>query len=205
MSHHVYTTHAFVIDSKPNGEAGKIIFLFTRELGFIAAIAQGIRLGVSKLRYHAQDFSYATFALVKGKEMWRLTGATPVSPNDASSAADLSVSISSAHRAIYARVFSLLRRLLHGEEKNEALFDAVFAFSTYMNGKGGDVPSADLELVECIIVLRILNHLGYIRSSDLLAPFIADDSWNVSLIEAMRRDKVSVVKEINAGIKASQL
>lgn len=207
MSHHVYTSQGFVIDSKPNGEAGKVLFLFTRELGMVAAIAQGIRLGVSKLRYHTQDFSYATFSLVKGKEMWRLTGATPVASSaparsgGMSATDDLSVSATPSHRAIYARVFSLLRRLLHGEEKNEPLFDSVLAFFTYMN-KGAN---ADLELIECIIVLRVLHHLGYVRSSDALTPFLTQDIWDEALIEVMRRDKALVVKEINAGIKASQL
>lgn len=207
MSHHVYTSQGFVIDSKPNGEAGKVLFLFTRELGMVAAIAQGIRLGVSKLRYHTQDFSYATFSLVKGKEMWRLTGATPVASSvpagsgGMSATDDLSVSVTPAHRAIYARVFSLLRRLLHGEEKNEPLFDSVFAFFTYMN----EGANANLELIECIIVLRVLHHLGYVRPSDTLTPFLTQDTWDDALIEVMRRNKALVVKEINAGIKASQL
>ncbi|NDE68113.1 hypothetical protein EB052_00740 [bacterium] len=223
MSHHVYTSQGFVIDSKPNGEAGKVLFLFTRELGMVAAIAQGIRLGVSKLRYHTQDFSYATFSLVKGKEMWRLTGATPVASiapivsggmsgevsDDMSVTDDFSASVTPAHRAIYARVFSLLRRLLHGEEKNEPLFDSVLAFFTYMNERGnakGDVTSsADLELIECVIVLRVLHHLGYVRPSDVLTPFLMQDTWDDTLIDVMRRDKAFVVKEINAGIKASQL
>jgi hypothetical protein len=74
--HHVHTTDGFTIGSKPYGEAGKIVFIYTRDLGFLTAIAQGIRLEKSKLRYSIRDYGFASFSLVHGKEFWRIVGAS---------------------------------------------------------------------------------------------------------------------------------
>src|ERR1700733_8051707 len=78
MSHRIYTTSGFVVESRPYGEAGKILSIFTRDLGMVNAAAQGIRLVRSKLRYHAQDFSLAKFSLVRGRDLWRVVGAENV-------------------------------------------------------------------------------------------------------------------------------
>ena len=55
--HHIYTTKAIIIKSLPLGEANKIYFLLTKDLGFIKASAQGVRLDKSKLKGHLEDFS----------------------------------------------------------------------------------------------------------------------------------------------------
>lgn len=54
--HHIYTTKAIVIKSLPSGEANKIYFLLTHDLGFIKASAQGVRLGKSKQRSFGRIF-----------------------------------------------------------------------------------------------------------------------------------------------------
>ena len=203
MSHHIYTTPGFVIDSKPNGEAGRLLFIFTRDLGLVAAQAQGVRLGVSKLRYHTQDFSFSLFSLVRGREIWRLTGATLIA--DEPTRVD-----SPPSYFIYVRVLAVLRRLLHGEEKNEALFDALLAFVRFLVA----MPLIDEEtsLAECIIVLRILHLLGYVSvageagAPSVLLPFIQDPTqWNEALLEQMKTTKTAAVTAINLGLKASQL
>jgi recombinational DNA repair protein (RecF pathway) len=53
--HHIYTNPAFIVHSSPYGEAGKFLLLFTKDFGMIGAVAQGIRLTQSKLRYHIQQ------------------------------------------------------------------------------------------------------------------------------------------------------
>src|SRR3989344_8971745 len=108
--HHIYTTQAFVIHSSPYGESCKFLLLFTKDFGMIGAVAQGIRLIKSKLRYHIQDYSFSNISIVRGKEVWRLTGAhgleEKVQP-----------------QIIHIKILKLLKRLLHGEEKNEKLFE----------------------------------------------------------------------------------
>ena len=80
--HHIYTTEAFVIHSAPQGEAGKFLLLFTKDFGMIGVMAQGIRLIKSKLRHHVQDYSYCMVSIVRGKEVWRLTGASEIKNYD---------------------------------------------------------------------------------------------------------------------------
>ncbi|MDB5259011.1 MAG: repair protein RecO, repair protein RecO [Candidatus Taylorbacteria bacterium] len=202
MSHHVYTTPGFVIDSRPNGEAGKLLYIFTRDVGLVLAAAQGIRLGVSKLRYHTQDFSHALFSLVRGKEIWRLTGATSL---------DAFLPTNATLDPVYflrARIFAVLRRLLHGEEANEKLFDAIMSFEKWISSAG--FLHDDIESVECIMVLRILHILGYAehgsKGSSQLSIFLGDPSdWSAQLIIEMQAARTAAVKAINSGLKASQL
>ena len=79
--HPIHTTPGLIIHSRPYGEAGKLLSIFTRDFGLVLANAQGIRLEKSKLRPFIQDYSFGIFSLVKGKELWRLTSAQSVATN----------------------------------------------------------------------------------------------------------------------------
>ena len=59
--HPIHTTLGFVINSRPYGEAGKLLSIFTRDFGLVLANAQGIRLEKSKLRPFIQDYSFGYF------------------------------------------------------------------------------------------------------------------------------------------------
>jgi recombinational DNA repair protein (RecF pathway) len=176
------------------------------------AVAQGVRLGVSKLRYHTQDFAYATFSLVRGKEVWRLIGATPIEDNDTvvdevqSNTKDVKHEVEILH----ARVFSLLKRLLHGEEANESLFSILVGFREYI--KTVDIDPVDIEYIECIVVLRILYVLGYVEHTSKentdLAVFFSDRTlteWSPDMLARMKQIRPLAVRIINEGLKASQL
>ena len=191
MSHHIYTTPGFVVESFAHGEAGKFIYIFTRDLGMVAGAAQGIRLSQSKLRYHAQDFSFATFSLVRGKEIWRIVGAEKISEKKVS--------------PLFVRVLKILKRLVPGEEKNEALFEAVLAAHTFLHNSDPALVAADETAAEYIIMLRILHQLGYVRVIATLEPFLHDNFFSPELLAAMTSVKSAAVKEINTALKESQL
>lgn len=184
--HHIYTTPAFVVSSLPKGEAGKSLLLFTRDFGMIWATAQGIRLEQSKLRHHIQDYSFSYVSIVRGKEMWRLTGA-----------GELEEKIKPSK--LYVRILNVLKRLLTGEEKNEKLFEIIETSAQ------ASFDEKDTEFVECIIMLRILNALGYISNKKEFEQFLADNSLAPGLIEEMKKVKLLVVQEINSALKESQL
>ena len=183
--HHIYTTPAFVVHSAPYGEAGKFLLLFTKDFGMVGAIASGVRKAESKLRFHIQDYAFPVISLVKGKEVWRLTGAhesktyTPTS--------------------LHVQILKLLKRLLQGEEKNEKLF-------AIMEGLyAREFKKEEYELVECITVMRILNALGYIQSAPTLEIFLTRDDLDQDIIDAMKGAKSTAVRVINDGLKASHL
>jgi DNA repair protein RecO len=202
MSHRIYTTPGFVIGSRPNGEGGKILFIFTAELGQVMALAQGIRLSKSKLRYHAQDYSLANFSLVRGKDFWRVVGAEAIINEE--TPAQVSKSTSTATYALRVRMLSILSRLLQGEEKNEALFDAVNAAYEFLDSSEA---KNSTELAEPVIMLRILHHLGYVRVIADLGPFLADNSFSPELFEVMKQSgmKMKAIKEINTALQESHL
>ena len=79
--HHIYTTEAIIIKSISMGEANRIYFLLTRDLGFIKATAQGVRLAKSKLKGHLLTFSLVKISVVKGKDLWRITSAESIVQN----------------------------------------------------------------------------------------------------------------------------
>jgi DNA repair protein RecO len=197
MSHHIYHTDSFVLAHSSAGEAGNYIYLFTRELGLLGAKAQGVRLLQSKLRYSLQDFSRTEVSLVRGKEIWRLTGAKKRDDIIQLSKDNINVF------KVWARIFSLLKRLLTGEEKNERLFDLIVSgYDFILSVK---TPKDNLLNFETLIVLRILQCLGYFGQNSILDVFAKGNDWsNEELInfEEVRRLAIPL---INEALKETQL
>lgn len=190
MAHHVYTTPGFIVSSSVSGEANKFFYIFTRDLGMVGAAAQGVRLGKSKLRYHAQDFAQGTFSLVRGKEVWRLTGA----------AAD-SIDLYDDAYELYIKLLTLLKRLLKGEESHPELFDTIRSTVDFLSTR----KTVDMKMVEYLAVLRILYHLGYISRTVELEPFLQTNDWSEQLLLDIEKIKSSALRAINNGLKESQL
>lgn len=183
--HHIYTTKAFVVHSSPHGEAGKFLLLFTKDFGMIGATAQGIRKIESKLRYHVQDSSFSDVSIVRGKEVWRLTGARelPCVKNT----------------TLTLKILRLLKRLLHGEEKNEELFNIIeVLYST-------PVSDDEFDIVETLTVFRILNTLGYIRNDEETRFFLESNSLDKEILVKFLIIKSKVIGLINNALKESQL
>lgn len=151
----------------------------------IGATAQGIRLAQSKLRYHIQDSSFLNISVVRGKEMWRLTGAHELEHKK--------------NTRVHLKILKLLKRLLHGEEKNDKLFEIIEEL--YKT----DIKEEDYEIVECLTVLRILNTLGYIRNNGQISIFLGDNKINAQIIEQLKAIKSMIVNTINSALKESHL
>ena len=152
----------------------------------IGAIAQGTRLEKSKLRFHIQDFSFSNVSVVRGKEVWRLTGAHEIEKSRKPNILDI-------------KILKLLKRLVHGEEKNEKLFEIVEEI--YKTEKKEN----DYEAMECLAVLRILSTLGYIRNNDKIKTFLESTTFDEDLIGQIKKDKKDIVKVINSALAESQL
>jgi DNA repair protein RecO (recombination protein O) len=146
MPYHIYTTRGIVLGSHPSREADRLYAILTEDLGLVRARAGGVRLEKSKLRGMLEPFSLVRVSLVRGKGEWRITSAELVR--------------ALAHGPELARPFSLLEKLVAGEEPHPELFRAIEALL-----ESGD-PGAETQMVA-----RILYHLGYLREEDLgLAP-----------------------------------
>jgi len=196
--HTIHTTPGFIIDSKPYGEAGKILWIFTRDFGLVVATAQGIRLEKSKLRYFCQDRSFGEFSLVRGKEYWRLVSAS------SSEALWINEAEHRSSEALFARIVLLLRRLVQGEEAHPELFDHISALNDFcISGKGLSLD--ELSVLESLSVFRILGLLGYIGTDDDMASFMPGPAITKDLLVEASKKRIALNKHINKALKESHL
>ncbi len=192
---HIYTTKAIIIKSIPIGEANKYYFLLTHDLGFIMASAQGVRLDKSKLKGHLQDFCLVNVSLVKGKEVWRITGVETIESGNFLKNTNKLIAIKN--------IFNLLTRLLHGEEKNEALYDSVE--SSYNFLLNNELKQASIKNLETITVLRILYNLGYFKHSFDLYDYVKSNDISDDLLVSFEQNKNKAIVDINTALQETHL
>ena len=193
--HHIYHTNGFILGSRNTGEANKMLSIYTREMGLIRATVQGIRFHKSKLRFALQDFYYAKIDLVRGKDIWRVTSATNVNSFPLARADKQSL-------LLIARVSKLLERLCGGEEANEKIFND-FIQALYLLDDD-NISEESREALELHLVLRIMNSLGYIGESAMLADYLASD-FNNDLTKNLLKERQSIIAHINKALNESQL
>lgn len=174
------------------GEANKYFLIFTKDFGLVRVAAQGVRHLKSKLRYGLSEYSLARISLVRGREVWRLTSAESEQTIKDQNLIQL-----------WSRIFSLLLRLLHGEERNDFLFASLedgLAFSTQ-----NILPEEVLNSLECILALRILSSLGYIGKLGQFDKFIESPYFTLELLVSMSALKTQAILEINKSLKETHL
>lgn len=193
--HHIHHTHGFILSSRNMGEANKVITIYTREMGLIRAIVQGIRLNKSKLRFTLQDFSYVNVDLVRGKEFWRVTSAKYISSFAFARKATSSI-------LMIARISKLIERLCDGEESNIEIFDDYIQALYMLDDE--NLSRESRQALELHLVLRIMNNLGYIGDSDILAKYLSS-SFDHSKTETLLKDRSSIISFINKALNESQL
>jgi len=196
MSYHIYHTEALILSHTNTGESNRYYKLFTKDLGLVGASAQGVRHLRSKLRYSLQTLSYAHANLVRGKNTWRIVRAESISAFD-------SLKKAPQKRAIIARVSGLLARFLHGEGRNKELFDEMMSASAFL--ESNDFTKDELDAVEIILVMRILNDLGYWGRHEKLERFTAGGIWDREIVGELKSKKSEALKTINSAIKETQL
>jgi recombinational DNA repair protein (RecF pathway) len=171
----------------------------------IFASAQGVRLSTSKLRFSLQPLSIAEVSLVRGRSFWRVVNAREIS-NIYWRIKDIPQSV-----AMSSRVLKLVRRLVTGEEKNEALFDRLFQGLMYLAGgtgaagSVGNLPTTrEVMNLEFILLLQVLYTLGYFAPpTDLL--WCINDVLSAEMIENMSVFRSEAILHINESIKETQL
>jgi DNA repair protein RecO len=192
--HHIYHTEALILGSRGFGETGKYYFIFTRELGMIMASAQGVRKISSKLRFVLQDFSYLNIDLVRGKDFWRITSCSKKNSLE-------NLSKRSDTFEVLINISRLLRRLLAGEDANKILFDdLVNGFLVLENTKN----KVEVQNVEAIMVLRLLNNLGYVGGGEMIKSLVRSP-FEEQLVFEVSKDRAEVLREINKALKETHL
>lgn len=193
--HHIYHTHGFIISSRASGEANKMLSIYTRELGLVRAMAGGIRLAKSKLRYTLQDMSYAKIDLVKGRDIWRVTSATTIS--------SFPIARSKKESIVFmSRVSALIDRLCRGEEGNDEVFDLIIQSFLLLDDENFNHES--LSALELHTVLSIVHSLGYVGDNDDMHDYIGG-TFDKDKIHKLLSEKKSIISHINRALRESGL
>ena len=188
------TTRGLVIGRRSAGEGSVRVLLYTDALGLVEALAKSAREERSKLRAHLQEGTLGTYTLVRGRDVWRVTGAYKTQN------AYLVLRERPENLEVAARVIGTVRQFVRGEDTDPYLFQCVAAFLEAL-------PLLQQETVaqaECVVVLRVLSALGYVRS-DITFAGLLDTRYDAETLEEVSRMRPALVRAINEGIAASGL
>jgi recombinational DNA repair protein (RecF pathway) len=193
--HHLYQTKAYVLGAAATGEANMMCRLFTRDLGFVAAFAQGVRLAKSKMAGHLTPGTFVQVSLVRGKELWRLVGAIEIAaPKD-----EMTLEERVQRRAFWARISKFLNRFVQGEDPHVDVFDDVEAIGQIL------VPDfvAHIRTLECLFVLRSMYRFGYIAPGVLVE--FTSGALTAEMVVSFVQHQHAALALINKALKESHL
>jgi len=190
MSHAVHTTRALVLGSAEVQDADKLFWLLTEDLGLLFASARGVRKEASKLRYSLADLAQTRVSLVRGKGLWRVTGAETYEGEE----------VPKEYRETFGRVATLVRRVMPTDEENPTLFKII------TNTRGEFLKGVtDAETVERVSVARVLYQLGYISCVDAYKGLIDTEDFTADVLEKGAKLGQELINDINNGLNESHL
>lgn len=197
MSRHIYHTEAFILSGSNSGEANRFLTIFTKEFGLLSAQATGARHLKSKLRFCLQDYSQSSVSLVRGKEIWRLI--------NAGSIGNIWKNFEGKReeRQLIVRIFSLLKRLLHGEERHDEIYQIINLSVEFLSKE--TLSKDDLRNFEYVVVMKVLFHLGYFALNDEFKRFIECPQFEHSVLSEMNACHEQALFEINQSLRESHL
>ncbi len=186
-----YTTDGFLVAGHGTGEADKVFLFLTREFGMIRAHATSVRHSKSKLRPHLESGALLSLTFLRSKVRWKLLEAAAYPPP---------LLPKSESYKTFAKIMSVLKSLMHGEEKNESLFDSVLELYAFLarNSNVDNLPAA-----ECLAMVKILHSLGY---GEPKAGIVDDDAkFEDETFEKIATHKQELVRGINSALEATGL
>lgn len=197
MTHHVYRTNALILTTTPVAEANRYYYLLTKDFGVVGATAQGVRWLKSKLKFALQPLSLSEISLVKGRNGWKIINAY----SEKNYFYQFKENIYA--RAMIARVLSLVRRLVIGEDINKDLYNTIISHINFLE-QNMKLSVSDIELIEYRLVFCILYTLGYLPHSDL-ALKVVNGVLDEKLLLILQPQKKMMLEQINRSLRATQL
>lgn len=177
-----YTTEGIVIEGYDQGEHDRVFKVFTKDFGLLTVHGRSIRKLESKLRAHVLPRSVTRLTIVRGKEVWRLTG---------------------AERMVFdvphlPLVVELIKRFIKGESVNKRLYKRAISVAQLSH-------SHDQDKVRLLIYYVFLVELGYADAQVIgattirdYASYEAEDLYTHLLLnyQEVRNHTLLVLKEI---------
>lgn len=190
--HHIHKTEAIVLKTRNTKESDKLVYLFTKDYGFMIARAIGIRKLSSKLRYILDIGSILNINLVHGKSMFQLTSATTLFDTGL-------IFKNKEKRIVYANLLGVLYRLYRGEEENTELFEDVL--DSFKFFRDMEIDYEKIKSFEIAFVINLLSQLGYwdLSSGFVIKPYISES------LDYVTKNRPELVSKINQILKETQL
>ena len=141
MANGLYQTEGIILNSLDQGEADKVLTVFTKEFGMMRLFARGTRRVMSKLNKFLNLFSYGRFGFVSGRDSWHLV--------DAEDLEYLEVTF----KPEFGRVSNFIERFCPGEGREKGMWEAFWDFI-----KSGD---------EILFYAEALCALGYLDEEEI--------------------------------------
>lgn len=183
-----YQTEAIVLRSYEYREADRVFALFTEEFGYVWARASAVRRESSRMRYALQNYAHANVSLVRGSSGWRLVGATAIA------------TIGTAG-STFARIASLLSRLVGGEERNEYLFQTLRSAHEALRDANVEMRSA----IELLAVARVLYALGYVSAEALGTALFTHSFFSPKELAEAETARQKLLVSVNRALSETQL
>lgn len=176
------------------GESNSYMHILTSDKGLIISSAQAVRKESSKLKSSVQEYSLSSISCIKSKNGWKMT--------NASAKRNYFFDSSVFARPVLGKIVSFLVRMIPGEHPHREIFDIVKSgFDNIII-----VEKEKLQLVEILLVLRVLHELGYIAKSSENNNFFSNYiDWSENILQKVFESKDFLIKEINNALKISQL
>jgi recombinational DNA repair protein (RecF pathway) len=148
----------------------------------------------SQLRAHLQIGTRGLFSLVKGRDVWRVTGI--------SGTTNLHFALEGRPEAqkTFQRVLLFVRQFVRGEGSDPYFFTVLWGFMDSLSRCDGD----ELKDAEHAVILRMLAALGYVEGGDGVSRHL-HASYDRETLADFSKDRKSMLAVINEGIAASGL
>lgn len=195
MARKIYHLEAMIVGSRPQGEASRLLFLLSAELGLITVLARGVREQKSKMRSHLYHWTPLQVSLVKGREGWHLTGvASTVGP------------VAPLVRVMLGPFGRLVIKLLPEAAPAPDLYVLIKDGAKFLSDLA--LPSQPRNLAPAaalLLILRLLSRLGYLPRLTSLPDAVWHEEWRTADLILLQTKEREAVALINQAIAASQL
>jgi recombinational DNA repair protein (RecF pathway) len=190
--HRLITTEAVILHTAPRGESNRVYKVLTRELGLLYAHGQGVREIKSRNRYALQTGEFVLLTLVRGREVWRITGARAM-PETVAWGKDVRS----------RKVLTMLGRMIAVEDPSVVSFDVLVEGCTAIVQSTND---DDASLIEAVTLLRLLDALGYVpRPVDdaVVADILGTSGYGDEVRTAAALHKRTLFGRVNTALLAA--
>ena len=191
--HTLHTTKAFVLQRYPQGESNFTYKLLTETLGLLYAHGQGVRELKSRNKYALCVGQISIITLVKGREVWRITGAQ--NENECSNLSE---------NPLYMRkILQLVGKMLPVEDDSEKVFKIVEECFNESNKHDAETET----VLETVTMFRLMDAFGFVArpiEEVTIAQFLDSEPISADLLTRATKYREALVSRVNNALEEAK-